>query len=236
MKKNILFILFALVGVTLMSCEPQRDDFEMGGLISPSDVKISITDDPSSAGDNKVILGIETYGITGGWFYNGKATGLVGGGHTYYFRSVGTHEMVLKVASDGGLVDVPISYTVTDVNEAELPPLEFTCWEGNMDMNAAAWSGVSIPVAPFVSAGVEDGNILRFHFKDNNAGVFQVFYGGWEAQIGEFHPEGAKGYYDHVLQAGQAEHLLNTTQAWAVGTAMVIQGQGLVITQIQVVK
>jgi hypothetical protein len=236
MKKNILFILFALVGLGLMSCEPQKDDFKLGGLVNPSDVKLSVTDDPSSTGDNKVTLAIETPGITGGWFYNDKATGLVGTGLTYYFRSVGEHTIVLKVVSDGGLVDVPIKYTVTSVNEAELPPLEFTVWEGTLDLVAAAWSNVSMPVAPFASAGLEDGNKLRFHFKDNNDGTVQVFYGGWESMIGEFKPQGAKGYFDYELKAGEAEHVLNTTEAWAVGTALVVQGTGCILTQVQVVK
>ncbi len=42
MKKNILFILPALIGMMLMSCEPQRDSIELGRLIDPSEVQLTV--------------------------------------------------------------------------------------------------------------------------------------------------------------------------------------------------
>jgi hypothetical protein len=67
MKKKILVILSALVGIILISCEPQRDSLELGALIDPSAVQLTVEN--TTPGGNEIHMKNNSSAIEGYWDY-----------------------------------------------------------------------------------------------------------------------------------------------------------------------
>ncbi|MDR0907508.1 MAG: hypothetical protein LBM63_02710 [Rikenellaceae bacterium] len=227
MKKKILFILSALVGVTLMSCEPQRDDFKLEGLMNPADIKLS-AEGRTQAGSNGVVLHVAD-GVVGGWFYNGKPIG-VGDGVYTVLRSEGSHEFTFLQTSNAGLVEVKTSYNVT-VMDVELPPLEVTVWQGNAPIDGkqpifdkstgADWSALEV------------GNTIQFTIEPASVGWGQFIINhniDWSAapyiSIGG-------GYAEKTVER-VADNATDVDNIKNYG--FLTQGSGFTITKVMIIK
>jgi hypothetical protein len=219
MKKKILFILSAVVGMTLMSCEPQRDDIQLGGLMDPSDVHLS-AEGRSTAGSNGVVLHVAD-GLYGGWFYDGKPIGAGDGVYTI-LRSEGTHEFIFKVTCDGGLIDVPVSYNVTTM-DIELPPLEVTVWQdapkdvsGQPQFTTATGADWS---------KIEAGCILHLDIENNGVGWGQGYYADWSKMIISIPGGYADNFIEIEITQDDVDNILRTG-------GILCQGAGWSVTKI----
>jgi hypothetical protein len=224
MKKKILFILPALIGILLMGCEPQRDDFKMEGFMNPSDIKLS-AEGRSQAGSNGVVLHVAD-GVMGGWFYDGKAIGAGDGVYTI-LRSEGSHEFTFLQTSNEGLVEVKTSYTVT-VMDVELPPLEVTVWDGSATVDGGAQPQFTAATGADWSAA-EAGNTLRFEIDNRGVGWGQFYPANWAYMMFDI----PGGYPDKFV-----EYTLTQKDIDAINTAggMLVQGAGWSVTKIIIIK
>jgi hypothetical protein len=223
MKKTILFILTAFIGVSLMSCEPIRDDFQMSGLMDPSEVasKLSATG-KTQPGSNGVVLNAD--GLYGGWFYDGKPIGAGGAGQGVYtiVRSEGEHVFTFKQTSDAGYVDATVTYNVTTM-DVELPPLEVTVWQdapkdvsGQPQFTTATGADWS---------KIEAGCTLHLDIENNGVGWGQGYYADWSKMIISI----PGGYADNFIEIPiTQEDVDNITRTGGI----LCQGAGWSVTKI----
>jgi len=135
MKRNIIVLISAFLGLVMSftACQPEK--FELGAPISKSELKFSITQNP--ADPNMVIMVSETPGMTPHWNTPlGRSTRLV---DTVRLAFPGEYQFKYGVQSSGGYIEsdaVTISITTTNTNyiEDEL----WTLLSGGVD-NEKTW-------------------------------------------------------------------------------------------------
>ncbi len=117
MKKNILFILPALIGMMLMSCEPQRDSIELGRLIDPSEVQLTVEN--TTPGGNEIHLKNNTPLIEGYWDY--VAGGTNAKEITVVLPMVGDLDMTFYAVGDGGTTKIVKTVTIENFDHPVAP-------------------------------------------------------------------------------------------------------------------
>ncbi len=219
MKKSILFILPALL-FAVASCEPLKDDVQLGGVLDPSDIVISVVG--KTSGSNDVVFHNDTPGVTGQWL-DGKRIIASGDRIPHILRTIGENEVTFIAFCDGGTVTKSIVYNVERL-DVEPPPLELTAWQGSLSVDAGQqYFGGEI------FGDVEPGDMLRVYIENKGVGWGQIHYGNWSGQLIEI-PGGFAG--DMMPELAVTDEI--ATKLKEVG--IVAQGAGWSVVKIGIGK
>src|SRR5688500_7991376 len=114
--KNIRLLLFKLLVLVMILSSCQDDDFELGEVLTPSEIDFQVTQDlTADPGGNTVILKNNTPGTIPLWDYGtGRSTRQ---SDTVRFAFKGDYQIRLSVATAGGIVYLdPVTVHVTEDN------------------------------------------------------------------------------------------------------------------------
>lgn len=132
-----------------------------------------------------------------------------------------------KLVSSNG--EVAYTIPITGLARAEA-----VLWEGNIDMNAEAWSAKPIPVSAMT--GIQPGDLMRVYFRDGNYSdpdnlpMIQFFYGDWGGtDFGDQTPAEGLEYIELELTADRIDKMLHP--AWGTD-ALLLQGRSCVVYKI----